>query len=99
MTSTISARGADRIVNKLRVMRENKQFYEAHQNYRTIYFRYQSANRFEELRQLLLEGSNWFLDMNEYNSGADLACLYINSLSNDPGIAKGKIFLVQPSIQ
>lgn len=89
MTSTVPIRGSDRILNKLRIMRENNQFYEAHQNYRTIYFRYLSANRFKELQQLLFEGANWFLDMKEYNSGADLASLYINSLSNDPDIGKG----------
>lgn len=90
MTSTVSARGADRILNKLRIMRENKQFYEAHQNYRTIYYRYQSANRYQELQSLLFEGANWFLDMKEYNSGADLANLFIDSLSKDPQIAEGE---------
>lgn len=87
----MSVRGSERILNKLRLMRENKQFYEAHQNYRTIYFRYLSAKKFKELQELLFEGADWFLDMKEYNSGADLACLYIDSLSADPEIVTGKL--------
>lgn len=75
---------ADRLLVKLRAMIENRQFYEAHQLYRTLYFRYQNWDKFTELQSLLFEGAMLLLAKEQANSGADLANLYLDTVSKDP---------------
>jgi hypothetical protein len=65
-------------------MIDNQQYYEAHQLYRTLFFRYRNWEKFRELQELLFEGSILFLTKNQYNSGADLSGLYLQALENDP---------------
>lgn len=75
---------ADRILVKLRNMIDNQQYYEAHQLYRTLFFRYRNWEKFRELQELLFEGAILFLTKNQANSGADLAGLFLQSLEKDP---------------
>lgn len=66
-----------RIEQKLQNALQNRNFYEAHQLYRTMYFRLLTRQKFEELRPLLLDGACKLLDANEITSGVDLANLYV----------------------
>ena len=75
---------ADRILVKLRNMIDNQQYYEAHQLYRTLYFRYRNWGKFRELQELLFEGAILFLSKEQPNSGADLSALYLDALDKDP---------------
>jgi golgi to ER traffic protein 4 len=52
----------------------------AHQIYRTIYFRYSKQEKFKELAELLLEGSQKLIAEREFQSGADLSLLLIEIL-------------------
>lgn len=55
-------------------------YYEAHQKYRTLYFRYLSQKRFDECLELLYNGAMTFLDSEQYSSGADLGLLVVDTL-------------------
>lgn len=50
-------------------------FYEAHQIYRSIYFRLKRENKLAEAYDNLVEGAMRLLEVGEHNSGADLANL------------------------
>ena len=49
---------ASRLEKKLVTCLENKEYYEAHQVYRTLYSRMLAAKKYEELMTLLFEGAN-----------------------------------------
>ncbi|XP_076366387.1 Golgi to ER traffic protein 4 homolog isoform X2 [Tachypleus tridentatus] len=74
------AGGVDRILSKLQSNIEAGNYYEAHQMYRTIYFRYLSQKNYKELLDLLYEGSCTLLKLHQHNSGADLASLVVDVL-------------------
>lgn len=59
---------------------QSGKYYEAHQKYRTLYFRYLSQKRFEECLDLLYNGAQTFLDNEQYSSGADLGNLVVDTL-------------------
>lgn len=82
--------GSERILVKLNRMIAGGEYYEAHQLYRTLYFRYSNSNKYSELRHLLFDGSILFLVNGQHNSGADLAGLYLNAVSDDPTLRDGK---------
>jgi len=82
---------SNRIEQKLQNALQNRDFYEAHQLYRTMYFRLLTRQKFEELRPLLFDGACKLLDSNEVTSGVDLANLYIEVLE------KAKIPVDQPT--
>ena len=50
---------ADRILIKMKNMIDNEQYYEAHQLYRTVNFRYLNWGKYRELQALLFDGSNF----------------------------------------
>ena len=77
---------ADRILIKMKNMIDNQQYYEAHQLYRTVNFRYLNWGKYRELQALLFEGATLLLSKEQFNSGADLATLYLDSLSKDPNV-------------
>lgn len=91
MANLRSAQSSSRIVTKLDKLIQEENFYEAHQLYRTIYFRYLNAKRFTELQDLFLKGSLIFLEKGQANSGADLASLYIDAVAQNPDTAKGEL--------
>ena len=93
MANLKSAQSSSRIVNKLDKLIQEENFYEAHQLYRTIYFRHLNAKRFNELQDLLLKGAFIFLEKGQANSGADLSSLYIDAVAENPDTAKGKLSL------
>lgn len=68
------------MLNKLHACIDAGNYYEAHQMYRTIYFRYRSQKKFEELKELLYDGAIKLLRLEQCNSGADLANLLVDVL-------------------
>lgn len=83
MSNAKSTTSSSRIFNKLQSLLEAEKFYEAHQLYRTLHFRLSNAQKFTQLRQVLYEGANIFLEKNQVTSGADLANLYLEVVSKD----------------
>ncbi|XP_065580251.1 Golgi to ER traffic protein 4 homolog isoform X2 [Artemia franciscana] len=72
--------GTNRVLEKLKASLEAGQFYEAHQMYRTLYFRYLGQQKYEELIALLMDGALLFLEKDQQTSGADLAILLLTVL-------------------
>lgn len=79
-----SSRGVSRVLAKLKASIESKNFYEAHQMYRTLYFRYVSQGKYDEVLELLYDGALTMLDNELYISGADLSLLIIQTLESAP---------------
>ncbi|KAL3178781.1 hypothetical protein MRX96_009458 [Rhipicephalus microplus] len=72
--------GTSRVLNKLEACIDCGNYYEAHQMYRTLYFRYQGQKRYAELKELLYNGAVKLLRLDQCNSGADLANLLVDVL-------------------
>lgn len=72
--------GIKRVLLKLENSINNGDYYEAHQMYRTLYFRYLGQKKYLELIQLLYSGSLLLLQRDQYTSGADLGILLIDVL-------------------
>lgn len=77
------ARGVARVLAKLESSIETGNYYEAHQMYRTLYFRYLSQRKFDELLELLYKGSVTLLGKEQHTSGADLGLLIVDTLEKD----------------
>lgn len=80
MSQTKSCRGVSRVLAKLEESVQCGKYYEAHQKYRTLYFRYLSQKRFDECLELLFSGAQILLDNQQYSSGADLGLLVVDTL-------------------
>lgn len=80
MSATKSLNGVSRVLGKLQESIQAGKYYEAHQKYRTLYFRYLSQKRFDECLELLYTGAHTFLDNEQYGSGADLGNLVVETL-------------------
>ncbi|CAH1388924.1 unnamed protein product [Nezara viridula] len=72
--------GIQRVLVKIDNAIKNENFYEAHQMYKTLYFRYLTQKRYSELLDLLYDGANLLIQHKQDTSGADLANLYIEVL-------------------
>ncbi|XP_065162548.1 Golgi to ER traffic protein 4 homolog [Atheta coriaria] len=81
MASQANARGVSRVLEKLENSVKNGKYYEAHQMYRTMYFRYLSQEKFTELMDMLYNGAILFLDHDQHISGADLGILLVQVLT------------------
>ncbi|XP_035254591.1 Golgi to ER traffic protein 4 homolog isoform X2 [Anguilla anguilla] len=71
--------GVQRVEGKLRASVEKGDYYEAHQMYRTLFFRYMSQAKHVEARELMYSGALLFFSYNQ-NSAADLSMLVLESL-------------------
>ncbi|XP_016044592.2 Golgi to ER traffic protein 4 homolog isoform X2 [Erinaceus europaeus] len=71
--------GVQRVEGKLRASVEKGDYYEAHQMYRTLFFRYMSQNKHAEARDLMCSGALLFFSHGQ-NSAADLSMLVLESL-------------------
>lgn len=60
---------------------ERGDYYEAHQIYRTIYYRLMRENKYAEIYDLLFIGSVKLLDHRQFVSGADLANLLLEMMT------------------
>jgi len=74
------AAGASRVLAKLNSSLENGNFYEAHQMYRTLYYRYTAQKKHDEIEKLLYEGALKLFAKDQGGSGADLSKLYLENL-------------------
>lgn len=75
-----NVRGVSRILNKLENSVKAGDYYEAHQMYRTLYFRYLGQKKYDELLDMMYEGAQLFLNHDQQGSGADLSILLIDVL-------------------
>ncbi|VDN02259.1 unnamed protein product [Thelazia callipaeda] len=69
-----------RIEKKLNLCLQNKDYYEAHQIYRTLYNRMSSKGEWRELLDMLYSGVLQFLEGKESSSAIDLAELFAETL-------------------
>ena len=88
--------GTERVLSKLKSSIENNNYYEAHQMYRTLYFRYLGQKKYTELQSLLYDGAVLLFSHDEVASGTDLAKLYIDTL-NEAEAAPEEIHFVRIS--
>ncbi|MCJ8738079.1 hypothetical protein PDJAM_G00031500 [Pangasius djambal] len=72
--------GVQRVEGKLRASVERGDYYEAHQMYRTLFFRYTSQSKHAEARELMYNGALLFFSYNQQNSAADLSMLVLEAL-------------------
>lgn len=79
-TAAVASRGVSRVLAKLEASEQSGDYYEAHQMYRTLYFRYLSQKRFGDCLDLLYKGAMKFLKKEQYSSGADLSMLVVDTL-------------------
>lgn len=80
VTTTTTRGGVARVLAKLEASVEAGNYYEAHQMYRTLYFRYLTQKRYEDCLDLLYKGSVKFLQNEQFSSGADLGILVVDTL-------------------
>ncbi|EGI70460.1 PREDICTED: Golgi to ER traffic protein 4 homolog [Acromyrmex echinatior] len=73
--------GVQRVLAKLEASINSENYYEAHQMYRTLYFRYLGQRKYSELLELLYSGSMLLLQHEQHASGADLGILFVNVLT------------------
>lgn len=79
--ATRGERGVSRVLEKLEASVSAGQYYEAHQMYRTLYFRYLNQKKYMDLLNLLNKGSTLLLQHDQQGSGADLAILLVDVLT------------------
>lgn len=80
MATSSNSRGVSRVLEKLERSVEDGNYYEAHQMYRTLYFRYLGQKKYNELLDMLYNGSVLFLEHEQNISGADLGILLVEVL-------------------
>ncbi|XP_005113349.2 Golgi to ER traffic protein 4 homolog [Aplysia californica] len=78
----MAARGVERVLAKCEACIIEGNFYEAHQMFRTVFFRYNSQQKFAEAADLLYRGALILLQHNQHTSGADLSLLLLDVLNN-----------------
>lgn len=100
-----SSTNATRLIAKLKLAVQKKEFYEAHQIIRTIYFRFiNQKEKIRALEHLLYLASTYLFQYKENISGQDLAFLHLESVSKclnyhheDVG-EEAKLYLAEPSM-
>ena len=75
-----SGRGVSRMEENLRRSKEAKEFYECHQFYTTIIRRLNSRGKCEAALSKGAEGARFLVDNKQFESGLDLALLYVEVL-------------------
>ena len=74
------AAGVQRVLDKLEASVNAGNYYEAHQMYRTLHFRYSMQKKYKELFELLYSGARLLLHKKQLTSGADLSNLVVDVL-------------------
>lgn len=72
--------GVSKIVAKLQKRLNDHEYYEAHQLYRTLCFRYCAQEKYDKAIDLLMNGALALLEANQASSGADLAVLLVTTM-------------------
>ncbi|KAH3872275.1 Golgi to ER traffic protein 4 homolog [Dreissena polymorpha] len=75
------ADGTQRVLAKCQKCIDSGDYYEAHQMFRTLYFRYSTAKKYAEAIDLLYNGALTLLKHKQYESGSDLALLMVDVLN------------------
>ncbi|XP_015122743.1 Golgi to ER traffic protein 4 homolog [Diachasma alloeum] len=73
--------GIQRVLDNLEASVNSGNYYEAHQLYRSLYFRYLGRKRYADLLELLYNGAMLLLQRDQHASGADLGILFIDVLN------------------
>jgi len=73
-------RGVGRVLAKLQRSIENGNYYEAHQMYKTLYFRYTNQEKYAEAIDLLYDGAMKLSEHGQHQSAADLCMLLVETL-------------------
>ena len=81
---------SQRLIVKLEDRLGKGDYYEAHQIYRTIYYRLTREQKFNEAYDLLYDGAMKLLERGQHNSGADLANLMMDMMNNLKSVAELK---------
>ncbi|CAG0920583.1 unnamed protein product [Notodromas monacha] len=74
-----------KLMAKLKRALDERNFYESHQIYRTIYVRTCSAEKLDEVLSMLHSGATYLLQNHQLESGADLAMLYLDAIEKHLG--------------
>nr|CAD7434381.1 unnamed protein product [Timema monikensis] len=85
--------GVQRVLAKLDSSLKAGNYYEAHQMYRTLYFRYLAQKKYTDLLDLLFDGAIVLLQHNQQASGADLAILLVAVLSKSGAVVSDEYVL------
>uniref|UniRef100_A0A3B3ZWE8 Golgi to ER traffic protein 4 homolog n=1 Tax=Periophthalmus magnuspinnatus TaxID=409849 RepID=A0A3B3ZWE8_9GOBI len=85
--------GVQRVEGKLRASVEKGDYYEAHQMYRTLFFRYMSQAKHAEAKELMYNGALLFFSYNQQNSAADLSMLVLEVLEKSESKSLYELFL------
>ncbi|CAG2065214.1 unnamed protein product [Timema podura] len=85
--------GVQRVLAKLDSSLKAGNYYEAHQMYRTLYFRYLAQKKYTDLLDLLFDGAIVLLQHNQQASGADLAILLVAVLSKSGAVISDEYVL------
>jgi len=72
--------GTERVISKLKASIDAENYYEAHQMYRTLYFRYMGQKKYIDLETMLYDGAILLFSHKQVESGLDLAKLYVETL-------------------
>ena len=72
-----------RIEEQLKRSKEELNYYEAHQLYTTLYYRYNLKQKHEEARFLMVEGAKFLFSNDQPGSALDLCLLYVESLEKN----------------
>ncbi|XP_075147975.1 Golgi to ER traffic protein 4 homolog [Haematobia irritans] len=86
-------RGVSRVLAKLDSSLESGNYYEAHQMYRTLYFRYTAQRKFDECLELLYNGSLKLISKQESTSAADLGLLILDTLEKRGNCKDGDLWI------
>jgi len=73
-------RGVGRVLAKLQRSIEAGNYYEAHQMYKTLYFRYSNQEKYAEAIDLLYDGAMKLSQHGQHQSAADLCMLLVETL-------------------
>ena len=102
--SSRGSTGVARVLSKLNTSLENGNYYEAHQMYRTLYYRYSAQNKWPELERMLYDGAAKLFGHDQGGSGSDLAKLYLEILekaefkpTEEIMIKVGRLYQLTPS--
>ncbi|KAJ6640020.1 Golgi to ER traffic protein 4 like [Pseudolycoriella hygida] len=85
--------GVNRVLAKLELSIQSGNYYEAHQMYRTLYFRYLSQKRYDDCLELLFKGAMRFLVNEQYGSGADLGLLVVDTLEKAKNVSDYELWI------
>lgn len=85
--------GVSRVLAKLDLSIEEGNYYEAHQMYRTLYFRYTLQRKYDECLELLHKGSIKLIGKQQETSAADLGLLILDTLEKRGDCKDGDLWI------